>query len=127
MAIWGRCCRSADAMKLDGKTQAALARSLSTLPPDEQGWITFAEARSLFSTKGDQYAFGDGQGQQKETSVVRGAAPIRRQLHAGRRAGLLRAQTGRGSKSESVGCAIGNLFHRASTATFLETNFNKTR
>ena len=27
--------------------------------PDERGWITFAEARSLFSTKGEQYAFGE--------------------------------------------------------------------
>ena len=49
----------ADAMKLDGRTEAALARSLSALPPDERGWITFGEARMLFSTKGDQYAFGE--------------------------------------------------------------------
>jgi hypothetical protein len=37
-----------DAMKLDGTTEATLARSLSALPPDERGWITFAEARILF-------------------------------------------------------------------------------
>ena len=49
----------ADAMKLDGTTEAALARSLSALPLDERGWITFGEARMLFSTKGDQYAFGE--------------------------------------------------------------------
>ena len=48
-----------DAMKLDSTSMAALARSLSGLPPDERGWITFAEARSLFSTNGDQYAFGE--------------------------------------------------------------------
>ena len=48
-----------DAMKLDGTTEVALARSLSSLPPDERGWITFAEARILFSTKGAQYAFGE--------------------------------------------------------------------
>ena len=48
-----------DAMKLDGTTDATLARSLSALPPDERGWITFAEARILFSTKGAQYAFGE--------------------------------------------------------------------
>jgi hypothetical protein len=48
-----------DAMKLDGTTEATLARSLSALLPDERGWITFAEARSLFSTKGAQYAFGE--------------------------------------------------------------------
>ena len=47
-----------DATKLDGTTEAALARSLSALPPEERGWITFAEARILFSTKGDQYAGG---------------------------------------------------------------------
>jgi hypothetical protein len=48
-----------DAMKLDGTTEATLARSLSALPPDERGWITFAEARTLFSSKGAQYAFGE--------------------------------------------------------------------
>jgi len=48
-----------DAMKLDGTSEAALTRSLSALPPDERGWITFAEARKLFSTKSDQYAFGE--------------------------------------------------------------------
>ena len=48
-----------DAMKLDGTTEAALVRSLSALPPDERGWITFAEARVLFSAKGAQYAFGE--------------------------------------------------------------------
>ena len=47
------------AMKLDGTTEATLARSLSALPPDERGWITFAEARILFSTKHAQYAFGE--------------------------------------------------------------------
>ena len=48
-----------DAIKLDGTTEAALARSLSALPPDERAWITFAEARTLFSTKDAQYAFGE--------------------------------------------------------------------
>jgi hypothetical protein len=48
-----------DAMKLDGTTEATLARSLSALPPNERGWITFAEARILFSTTGAQYAFGE--------------------------------------------------------------------
>ena len=48
-----------DATKLDGTTEATLARSLSALPPDERGWITFAEARILFSTKSAQYAFGE--------------------------------------------------------------------
>jgi hypothetical protein len=48
-----------DATKLNGTTEATLARSLSALPPDERGWITFAEARILFSTKAAQYAFGE--------------------------------------------------------------------
>jgi hypothetical protein len=48
-----------DAMRLDGATEATLARSLLALPPGERGWITFAEARILFSTEGDQYAFGE--------------------------------------------------------------------
>jgi hypothetical protein len=48
-----------DAIKLDATTEAALARSLSGLPPGERGWLTFAEARNLFSTKDDQYAFGE--------------------------------------------------------------------
>jgi len=30
-----------DALKLDGTTEAKLAHSLSALPPDEGGWITF--------------------------------------------------------------------------------------
>jgi hypothetical protein len=47
-----------DAMKVDATTQEALARALSALAPHERGWITFAEARNLFSAKGDQYAFG---------------------------------------------------------------------
>jgi hypothetical protein len=48
-----------DATKLDGRTEVALARALSALPPDERGWITFAEARILFSAKDAQYAFGE--------------------------------------------------------------------
>ena len=48
-----------DAPKLDGTTYAALAHALSGLPPDQRGWITFAEARVLFSTKDAQYAFGE--------------------------------------------------------------------
>ena len=48
-----------DARKLDGTTEVTLARSLSALPPGERGWITFAEARILFSTERAQYAFGE--------------------------------------------------------------------
>ena len=49
----------ADATKLDGTTEATLAHALSALSSGERGWITFAEARSLFSTKSAQYAFGE--------------------------------------------------------------------
>jgi len=45
-----------DATKLDGTTEAALARSLSALP---RGWITFAEAARLFSAEPAEYAFGE--------------------------------------------------------------------
>jgi len=48
-----------DAMRLDGTTETTLARSLSALLPDERGWITFAEARILFSSNAAQYAFGE--------------------------------------------------------------------
>jgi hypothetical protein len=48
-----------DAMKLDGTTEAALARSLSALPSSARRWITFAEAASLFSTERAEYAFGE--------------------------------------------------------------------
>ena len=48
-----------DATKLDGTTEATLARSLAALSPDERGWITFAEARTLFSGKSAEYAFGE--------------------------------------------------------------------
>ena len=61
-----------DATKLDGTTEATLARSLSALPPDERGWITFAEARKLFSTKDALYAFGetDDEGRKKIESFA---------------------------------------------------------
>ena len=48
-----------DATKLDGTSEAALTRSLSALPPGERGWITFAEARNLFSAERAEYAFGE--------------------------------------------------------------------
>jgi hypothetical protein len=83
-------------MKLDGTTKDALARSLSALPPDERGWITFAEARILFSTKDAQYAFGetDDDGKRNIESFA-AQSPIRRQLHADRRAGLFRTGSDR--------------------------------
>jgi hypothetical protein len=40
-------------------TEAALAAALSASLPGERGWITFDEARSLFSAKDADYAFGE--------------------------------------------------------------------
>ncbi len=48
-----------DARKLDGRSEGALSTSLNILPAGERGWITFGEARTLFSPMGDQYAFGE--------------------------------------------------------------------
>jgi hypothetical protein len=45
--------------KLDGSTQGSLSQSLGRLPVGDKGWITFAEARSLFSTMDPEYAFGE--------------------------------------------------------------------
>ena len=57
--LFGAVAAPLDSKRLDGTTEAALARFLSALSPDERGWITFAEARILFSTKDAQYAFGE--------------------------------------------------------------------
>ena len=58
-AIRGGAAAPPDATKLDATTEAALARALSALPPCERRWITFAEARNLFSTERAEYAFGE--------------------------------------------------------------------
>jgi hypothetical protein len=62
----------ADARKLDGSSESALGRSLRESFPDERHWITFTEARSLFSTKDDRYAFGemDEEGKRKIESFA---------------------------------------------------------
>jgi hypothetical protein len=49
----------ASAVKLDGTSRQALSGSLKHLLLEDRGWISFAEARALFSTAGAQYAFGD--------------------------------------------------------------------
>ena len=48
-----------EAIRLDGSSTQALSRSLKQLVLDERGWISFAEARALFSTADAQYAFGE--------------------------------------------------------------------
>jgi hypothetical protein len=48
-----------DAMALDGTTGATLVAPCRHCHRTSENWITFAEARILFSTKGAQYAFGE--------------------------------------------------------------------
>jgi hypothetical protein len=48
----------AESWKLDATDQDHLSRSLRQLPVGERGWITFSEARALFSTAETAYAFG---------------------------------------------------------------------
>jgi hypothetical protein len=45
--------------KLDAGNEAALSQSIQRLPDGDRGWITMREAKVLFSTLDDQYAFGD--------------------------------------------------------------------
>jgi hypothetical protein len=45
--------------RLDGRSKTLLAALIKMLPCDEPGWITTKEAKSLFSTQEDQYAFGE--------------------------------------------------------------------
>jgi hypothetical protein len=45
--------------RLSASSEAVLAASIKGLPPEERGWITFEEARRLFSSMDDQYAFGE--------------------------------------------------------------------
>jgi hypothetical protein len=49
----------ADAVKLDGSSRQALSNSLKQLLLEDRGWISFAQARALFSTAAPEYAFGD--------------------------------------------------------------------
>jgi hypothetical protein len=57
--IFGAVPAHPDATRLDGATEGALARSLSQLSPGKRGWISSREARTLFSDKAAQYAFGE--------------------------------------------------------------------
>jgi hypothetical protein len=47
-----------EAIKLDASSRQALSRSLNQLVLEGRGWISFAEARALFSLADPQYAFG---------------------------------------------------------------------
>lgn len=50
---------STDTRRLNASSRTALSSSLKILYEGEGGWISFAEARSLFSAMEDQYAFGE--------------------------------------------------------------------
>jgi len=58
--------------RLDRDSEEALTRSLQQLLQGERGWITFVEARQLFSTMDDEYAFGemDDEGKRKLASFA---------------------------------------------------------
>jgi hypothetical protein len=45
--------------RLDGRSKALLAASLNFLREKEPGWITLQEAKTLFSSVSDVYAFGE--------------------------------------------------------------------
>jgi hypothetical protein len=48
-----------DVPKLAASTERELSASLRSLLDGERGWITFSEARRLFSQMDDEYAFGE--------------------------------------------------------------------
>jgi hypothetical protein len=48
-----------DARRLNAVDELARSASLRTLHAGERGWITLSEARDLFSTMDDKYAFGE--------------------------------------------------------------------
>jgi hypothetical protein len=48
-----------DARRLKAESVLDLSTSLRLLPPGESGWITFREARLLFSHMDKDYAFGE--------------------------------------------------------------------
>jgi hypothetical protein len=45
--------------RLDGRSKTLLAASIKALPYEMPGWITNKEAKQLFSSMGDDYAFGE--------------------------------------------------------------------
>src|SRR5215467_6494294 len=80
-----------DAMKLDGTTEATLARSLSALPPDERGWITFAEAASCSRPR----AHNTRSEKRTKTAEETLSRSRRSTGHAGQGAGLFRTRSDR--------------------------------
>ncbi len=50
---------AASTQRLDGRSKTLLAASIKALPYETPGWITSKEAKQLFSSMDDQYAFGE--------------------------------------------------------------------
>ncbi len=48
-----------DTRRLNGSSEGVLSASIKLLPAKERGWITMAEAVTLFSRVDHQYAFGE--------------------------------------------------------------------
>src|ERR1700683_1158542 len=47
------------ARRLDGRSKTLLRASIKALPYETPGWITNKEAKQLFSSMDDEYAFGE--------------------------------------------------------------------
>jgi hypothetical protein len=50
---------AASTRRLDGRSKTLLAASIKALPYETPGWITSKEAKQLFSSMDDEYAFGE--------------------------------------------------------------------
>ena len=85
------------ARRLDGRSKTLLAASIKALPYETPGWITNKEAKQLFSSMDDEYAFGemDEVGKGNIADFAAHVTPRLVRVHAGGRAGLLHAESGR--------------------------------
>ena len=84
LAIRDRRCRSAGCQETR-RNDRSHARPVVIDIATRRAMDHVAEARILFSTEGAQYAFGETDRDGRKHLVVRDAAPVRHQLHAGRR------------------------------------------
>jgi hypothetical protein len=67
MSIWARLMsyfasgsnEAPSSRRLSASSETALAASMEGLLPGDRGWITFQDARDMFSALDDEYAFGE--------------------------------------------------------------------
>ena len=67
MSIWARLMsyfasgsnEAPSSRRLSASSETALAASIEGLLPGDRGWITFQDARDMFSALDDEYAFGE--------------------------------------------------------------------